>query len=177
VNPELNQHAVIIRQGGPTEPRSRFTGVIELTRRLSPDTWALIAIAAAVVLANLPYLLDFFDPNPLGLRSNLVTATTPGLLGGAPTIDPNNGFVSQAVGHRAALDWLHLQLPWWNPYEGTGAPLLGNMQSAAMFPLTLLTLLGNGQLYEHMLLEILAGCSTYLLLRRIAVSRWASAAQ
>jgi hypothetical protein len=48
------------------------------------------------------------------------------------------------------------------------------MQSAALFPPTLLTLLSNGQLYEHMLLEVLAGMSTYLLLRRLSVSRWAS---
>jgi hypothetical protein len=136
----------------------------------------LLAVAAAVVVANLPYLLDFFDPNPLGPHSGLVSAITPGRLGGSPAIDPNNGYVSQALGHRAALDLLHLQLPWWNPYEGTGAPLAGEMQSAALFPPTLLTLLANGQLYEHMLLELIAGLATYLLLRRISINRWASTA-
>jgi hypothetical protein len=136
----------------------------------------VLAIVGAVVLAHLPYLLDFFDPNPLGPRSGLISAIVPGRLGGAPTIDPNNGFISQALSHRAALDLIHLHLPWWNPYEGTGAPLAGEMQSAALFPPTLLTLLSNGQLYEHMLLEIVAGIATYLLLRRISVNRWISAA-
>ena len=136
----------------------------------------MLAVAAAVLLANLPYLLDFFDPNPLGPRSGLLGGATPGLLRGQPTIDPNNGWISQAVSHRAALDWLHLRVPWWNPYEGTGAPLAGGMQSAALFPPTLLTLLANGQLYEHILLEIVAGVSVYLLLRRIAVTRTASVA-
>jgi hypothetical protein len=143
---------------------------------VSPDAWAMLAIAAAVVLANLPYLLGLFDPNPLGPRSGLVSGLVPGLARGQPMLDPNNGFISQALSHRAALDWLHFQLPWWDPYEGTGAPLAGEMQSAALFPPTLLTLISNGQLWEHMLLEIVAGFSTYLLLRRLCASRWASAA-
>jgi hypothetical protein len=136
----------------------------------------MLAIIGLVVLANLPYLLGIFDANPLGPRGSLVGSLVPGLSEGQPTIDPNNGFVSQALGHRAALDLLHLHLPWWNPYEGTGAPLGGEMQSAALFPLTLLTAVSNGQLYEHILLEVLAGVSTFLLLRRLGLRRWACAA-
>jgi hypothetical protein len=71
---------------------------------------------------------------------------------------------------------LHLRLPWWNPYEGTGVPLAGELQSAALFPPTLLTVLSNGQIYEHVLLEIVAGLSTYLLLRRVLLRRLPSAA-
>jgi hypothetical protein len=147
-------------------------------RRLGPDLWALLAVVAAVVVAHLPFLLGFFDPNPLGVTSGLVSSAnySPGLLHGYATADPNYGFVSQALGHRASLDLLGGHLPWWNPYEGTGAPLAGETQSAALFPPTLLTRLGDGQVYEHMLLAIVAGLSTYLLLRRISVNRWASAA-
>jgi hypothetical protein len=142
----------------------------------SPDAWAILAIAGAVVLANILYLSGVFDPNPLGLASGLGTVTHPGLLAGLSTIDPNNGVTSQTFGHRAVLDWLHLQPPWWNPYEGTGAPLAGEMVSAALFPFTIFTVFANGQLYEHMLFELLAGVSTYLLLRRLEVVRWASTA-
>jgi len=145
-------------------------------RRISPDRWAMLLVAAAVLLANLPYLVGFLHADPLGVRSALATSVLPGPLRGQPTIDPNNGFISQALSHRAALDWLHLRVPWWNPYEGTGTPLAGEMQSAALFPPTLLTLLQNGQLYEHVLLELIAGLSTYLLLRRICVNRWAATA-
>lgn len=158
------------------ETKRRRTPRIDLLRRLSPDARALLAVAAAVVVAHLPFLLGFFDPNPLGPRSGLVSTATPGVLRGYDTADPNDGFVSQALGHRASLDLLHGHVPWWNPYEGTGAPLAGEMQSAALFPLTILTLLSNGRVFEHMLLEIVAGLSTYLLLRRISVNRWASAA-
>ncbi len=144
--------------------------------RFTPDTWALIAIAGAVLLVNLPYLLGILDANPLGPRSGLASAVTPGPLPGQPTIDPNAGFISQAVSHRAALDLLHLHLPWWNPFEATGTPLAGEMQSAALFPLTLLTALSGGQLIEHVLLEFLAGIATYWLLRRLDVSRFAATA-
>ena len=144
--------------------------------RLAPDTVALLVVGLAVVIANLPSMLGFFHPNPLDFRGQLSHAITPGLLSGRATIDPSNGYTSQAIGHLAALDLLHLHLPWWNPYEGTGMPLLGETQSAALFPPTLLTALSDGQLYEHLLLELLAGICTYRLLRRIEVTRWAAIA-
>ena len=144
--------------------------------RISPDGRAMLLIGGVVILANLPYLLGIFDANPLGPRASLARAAVAGPVGGQLTIDPNNGFVSQALGHRAALDLIHLRLPWWNPYEATGVPLAGEMQSAAFFPPTLLTLIGNGQLYEHILLELVSGLATYLVLRRLAVTRWAAAA-
>ena len=145
-------------------------------RSVSPDTWGLVAVAAAVTLANLPYLLGFFHSDPLDFRAGLNRGLTPGLLGGKSTIDPSNGFTSQAIGHLAALGLLHLHLPWWNPYEATGMPLLGETQSAALFPLTLFTALANGQLYEHLVLELVAGICTYRLLRRLDVVTPASLA-
>jgi len=151
-------------------------GAAAAWRRVPADAWAMAAIAAVVALANAPSLLAFSSSNPLEYRSGLASSVTPGRLPGERAIDPNDGYVSQALGHRAALDWIHLRVPWWNPYEGTGAPLAGEMQSGAFFPPTLLVLLPNGQLYEHVLLEILAGLCTYLLLRRLALGRWASAA-
>ncbi len=69
--------------------------------RISADGWALLAIAAAVVLANLLYLIGLFDPNPLGPASGLTGHVTPGLLRGANALDASNGVVSQSLGHRA----------------------------------------------------------------------------
>jgi Bacterial membrane protein YfhO len=136
----------------------------------------MLAVVAAVVVAQVPYLLGVFDPNPLAPRSLLVRSAEPQLLRGSNAADPTDGYIAQALGHRAALDLLRGHLPWWNPYEGTGAPLAGEMQSAALFPPTLLTAISDGQLYEQILLEIVAGLSTFLLLRRISINRWASAA-
>ncbi len=172
------------REHTPTAPvlpdadagRTRTSTLRLALRRMPPDAWALGAVALAVILANLPYLLGFFDPNPLHARSGLAQTIVPGLIGGRPTIDPNNGFSSQAIGHLAAMDILHLRVPWWNPYEASGMPLLGETQSAALFPPTLLTAFSGGQLFERMLLEMLAGICTYLLLRRLALARWAAVA-
>ncbi|MGH7643886.1 MAG: hypothetical protein ACRENX_12910 [Candidatus Dormibacteria bacterium] len=88
---------------------------------------------------------------------------------GFPTIDPNNGFTTQALGHLAAMDWLHGQVPWWNPYEGVGTPLAGEMASASLLPLVLLETLSNGVLFFHMTLELLTGAATYLFVRRLGV--------
>jgi hypothetical protein len=147
-----------------------------LSKSISLDGWAMIAIAAAVILGNALYLLDFTDPNPLGLDSGLTASLLHGYLSGGPTIDPSNGYISQALGHRAMLDVVHFHAPWWNPFEGTGAPLFGETESATLFPPTILLLLSNGQLYEHILLELVAGYSTYFLLRRLSLNRWACAA-
>jgi Bacterial membrane protein YfhO len=162
--------------GDPRGLARRVRSATSTASRISPDTWGLLAIAAAVLVANSLYVFGVFDPNPLGPRSGLVSSVSPGAFGGFPTIDPNNGVLSQAVGHRAVLDWLHLSWPWWNPYEGTGTPLAGGMQSAALFPFTALTAFSNGQLWEHMLLELIAGISTFLLMRRLSVGVWASSA-
>src|SRR5579871_4113977 len=59
---------------------------------VSPDAWALVALAVTVLLANGPYLLGLFHADPLDFRAGLNSALAPGLLGGKPTIDPSNGF-------------------------------------------------------------------------------------
>ena len=62
------------------------------------------------------------------------------------------------------------------PGERSADPNDGFMQSAALFPPRLLLAFSNGRLYEHVLLELVAGLCTYVLLRRLALARWASAA-
>ena len=100
-----------------------------------------------MLVANAPALLHLVTTNPLVLERRL-TPTTSGWLPGLPYIDGNAGFTMQALGHLAALDWLHGHVPWWNPYEGVGAPLAGEMQSGAFFPLTMLLALHQGVLFS-----------------------------
>lgn len=134
----------------------------------------VVIVIAAVVAGNLLYLAGWFDPNPLVPLGQLGTITHAGVLPGVSSTDGAVGYTSQALGHLAAADLLHGHLPWWNPYEGVGAPLAGEMQSAALFPLTLLLWFGDGQLYFHMVLEAVAGLATFQLLRRLSVG-WAAA--
>lgn len=84
--------------------------------------------------------------------------------------DPNVGYITQALGHLSATDLLHGHMPYWNYFEGLGTPLLGEMQAASLFPLTLLFLLPAGLLWFHISLEIIAGLATYFLVRRFSLS-------
>ncbi|BBH18201.1 hypothetical protein Back2_24880 [Nocardioides baekrokdamisoli] len=148
---------------------ARIRELLERRPHLGP----ILLICAIVVVANGLYLTGIRDSDPLGTRAGLAPAAH-GWVAGRTTIDRNDGYTSQALGHLAATDLLHGHLPLWNEYEGVGTPLLGEMQSAALFPPTLLNALPNGILYEHILLEMLGGAATYLLLIRLRRSRLAA---
>src|SRR6476646_4436481 len=105
--------------------------LVRLTRVGRSPSCPVVLMAAVVVCAHLPYLLGLFDPNPTKAFSGLTSGIQPGLLPGYDTIDPNTGFTSQAFSHLAATDWLHGVVPWWNPTEGIGSPLAGDMKGMA----------------------------------------------
>jgi hypothetical protein len=128
-------------------------------------------IAAAVVLANLPALVHLVTVNPLTIDAGLVPGPLHQILPGYPTIDPNAGFLMQALGHLTVTDWLSGHIPWWNPYEGIGVPLAGDMQSGGFFPPTMLFNFSDGTIYLQVLLELVAGFGTLALLLRLGVGR------
>lgn len=128
-------------------------------------------VVGAVIVANLPALTGLVDVNPLGPLGHTASHLGPRLLPGTFYLDPEIGWTSQALGHLAATDWLHGSVPWWNPFEGLGAPLAAEMQSAAFFPPTLLLALDHGQLYFSVVLEAAAGIGTYLLVRELGLAR------
>ncbi|HVA05165.1 MAG TPA: hypothetical protein VNG12_00320, partial [Acidimicrobiales bacterium] len=152
--------------------------------RLSKARWDSLAphlvpaaiILAAVLVGNALYLFHVFNPNPINLLSGLGHVSGAGAIGGTTAVDPNSGFTAQTLGHLVTQDWFHGHIPWWNPYEGLGSPLAGEMQAAAFFPPTLLLSLSNGQIYSHALVEFVAGLSTYFLLRQIDIGRFAATA-
>ncbi len=136
---------------------------------LSPLLW----LGLFIFLGHLLYALRYYDPNPVLLHSNLATVVRNlHVLPGTNTLDPNDGFTSQALAHRAMLDWVNGQVPWWNQFEGIGTALAGEMQSAAFFPVALFTLMPNGQVWMYLVLSLIAGYSTYFLVRRLGVSPW-----
>ncbi|MFT8671179.1 MAG: hypothetical protein ABF802_07925 [Acetobacter orientalis] len=146
-----------------------FVGKINKFNINSEKIFFLLLIFCPPLL-SFPLLFGFLIADPTLLYAGIQTALAAGPSGGYPpypTIDPNIGFTSHALGYRAAWDILGGRLPWWNHYEGVGVPLAGEMQSAALFPLTLLLALHNGQLYMHLCLQVIAGLSTYVLLRKI----------
>lgn len=140
-------------------------------RRLGPSTTPILLIIAAVLVANGLYLLGLADANPISWTSSGIARAVCRSACGRPMIDPNVGFITQPLGHLAAMDWLHFHLPWWNYFEGLGQPLAGEMQSASLFPLTLLFALPSGLLWFHISLEIIAGLSTFFLVRRLGANQ------
>jgi hypothetical protein len=136
--------------------------------RFSPNTVAIVLIVLTVAVANAMYILGQGSSDPISWTA-AISHSTCGLVCGRPSIDANVGAITQPLGHLAALDVLHGRFPWWNPYEGLGQPLAGEMQSAALFPLTWLLALPTGLLFFHVILEVAAGISTYFLLRRLSI--------
>lgn len=135
------------------------------------DVRAIVAIIMVVLLANTVYIF-VTNQNPLLQRSGLpLTTSGENIFPGQNTLDPNDGFTSQALGVAAARQLISGNMPWWNHYEGVGVPLAGGMQSAALFPYTLLLLLPGGSLIFHVTLEITAAIGMYLLLKKLRLSR------
>ncbi len=137
-------------------------------RRLPASTTPLVLIVLAVLIGNGLYLVGESNISPIWWTANVSTIICH-VTCGRPMIDPNVGFITQPIGHLAAMDLLRGHLPWWNYFEGLGQPLAGEMQSAAFFPLTLLFALPAGLLWFHISLEVIAGISTYFLAKRLGV--------
>jgi len=133
-----------------------------------------IAVVLGVLLANVWFLVGWTAYNPIASDSGLQNVTQWSLLQGNSNIDRNVGYTTQSLGHYAASLLFHGHLPYWNSFEALGTPLLGEMQSAALFPLTLLQIFSNGALYEHLAMELCTALATYALLRYLGLAKSAS---
>lgn len=90
-------------------------------------------------------------------------------------LDPNVGYTSEALGGLAARDWLHGIVPWWNPFTGIGMPLAGEMQPGAFFlPFSMLLAMPDGVLWLTLVMQAVAGLTSYALLREFSCSRRAA---
>jgi hypothetical protein len=141
-------------------------GLRERYQSLPPSTTPILLIVGVVVLGNFAYLSGFANSDPISWTTS-ITHSVCGLICGRSSTDINVGVITQPLGHLAATDLLHGRLPWWNSFEGLGQPLAGEMQSAALFPLIVLLALPGGLLWLHIVLEVIAGVSTYFLARRL----------
>jgi hypothetical protein len=134
----------------------------------------MLMVALIPILLALPQLTPWLKANPLFYTSGLRVGGGAVIQRGVPYIDPNNGFQTQALGLRAAKDWMSGEVPWWNPYTGVGMPLAAEYQPSAFFPPTLLLLLPRGTVFLQAALQILAGLGTFVLLRQLGLGRLAA---
>ncbi len=145
-----------------------WASLVARYQRLPASTTPILVIVLCVLFGNVLFLVGLANVNPIswtaGISRILCNVTC-----GRPMIDPNVGYITQSLGHVAAMDVLHGHLPWWNYFQGLGQPLAGEMQSAALFPLTILFALPSGLLWFHASLEIIAGVSTYFLAKRLSM--------
>jgi len=126
------------------------------------------------ILLAIPQLTPWLKARPAYYVAEMTLNHESVIQRGWPYIDPNNGFQTEALGVRAAQDWVNGEVPWWNPYTGIGMPLAAEYQASAFFPPTLLLLLPRGMVLLQMSLQILAGWGTYCLLRQMGLSRLAA---
>jgi hypothetical protein len=137
--------------------------------RLNPTVYAIAVIFLAVMVGNALAWTGLVNLSPMTYTTDLTTSACH-LTCGRAWIDPNVGSVTQPLGHLAAMDLLHFHVPWWNPFEGLGTPLAGEMQSTSLFPLILWLALPGGLVWFHISLELVAGIATYFLARRLGAS-------
>jgi len=149
-----------------------MTTIRQRTQRFfaAKPSWLLPAllVVLGVLGGNALYVLHLTNNDPLVWTTN-ISRSLCNVACGRSAIDPNVGFITQSLGRLSATDLLHGHWPFWNPFEGLGAPLLGEMQVAAFFPLTLFFALNSGLLWFHVSLEIIAGVSTYFFFRRLSL--------
>ena len=122
---------------------------------------ALIAVVGLLflpLLANWQAVSGWLQHDPLYTRSALARDVVPGPISGFTSRDPNDGWTTEALGRRAAEDWLRGRVPWWNPYSGPGLPLAAEMQGAALFlPFVLLLHAAQGPLLLKLAMQVVAG--------------------
>jgi len=151
----------------------RVRAILDRIRRYArrhPDVVAMVIMMLFVVGCNSIYL-TITNQDPLIGRSGLSIVGKEHVLPGQNTIDPNDGFTSQALGVGAVDQITSGTIPYWNHYEGIGFPLLGGMQSAALFPFTFLLKLSGGSLLFHMSLELVAALGVYFLIKQLGFRR------
>ncbi len=134
--------------------------------------WPVVMSCVVPLVAHLPELLGWVDANPLLFFSQLVLHPNSGILPGQPFIDGSVASTTQFLGHRAAEDWLHGILPWWNPYVGVGLPLASMITDAAFFlPFILLMHFNSGVLLIKLAMQVLAGLACFGFLRKVGIAR------
>ena len=140
-----------------------------------PLTRYVVAVVLAVLIANALPLSGVVNVTPFDNRSGLQVESRTAWLTGQHTIDPNDGFTAEALGRAALRSWSHGHVPYWNANEGLGTPLAGEMQAGAFSPFVALLAFNDGLLYQHVLLELIAGIATLLFLVRLKLHPLAAA--
>jgi len=137
--------------------------------------WSRFGPCALLILTPILVLwpeLAGLSQDPMLPNAGLSISGRGGWIGGASSLDLNVGVTTQALGHLSAEQWLAGRIPWWNPFNGLGMPLAGEMQASALFlPFVLLLHFQCGPLLLKAAMQMVAGVATFGLLRQLGLSR------
>lgn len=139
----------------------------------------LLALAVLALLCLLPLFESLATGKALGPFDHLAP-----MVGAAPTKPAQNWDILQADGALQFYPWRDLvfeswrqgRVPFWNPYQLGGTPLLANSQSGALYPLHIVVgILGVPTVAAMKLLAwlhlLIAGVGVWLLLRELGATR------
>lgn len=152
-------------------------------KRFNGIYFPLILILCVLVFFS-PFLIQHKLPIPSDTIVGLYHPFSDQLASSFPNGVPyKNYLVTDPV--RQQYPWRYLafsflsrgNLPLWNPYNATGAPLLGNIQNGVLYPLNMLFLFLPFQISWSVLIllePIFTGLFLYFYLRRLRVGRPAS---
>lgn len=149
--------------------------------------WVWVSLALAVITGIFFYqtFLRGLVPFPGdGLVSDFQPWRSSSYLGFAPGGVPNKAQYPDV--YRQMYPWRSLairelksgKLPLWNPYNFSGAPLLANFQSAALYPLNIIFLFVNeisGWSILVILQPLLASLFMYLYMRKLKTAPYGAA--
>jgi hypothetical protein len=153
--------ASVVPNGGGVTPARRYPRWQDAVGATIAGLWP-VALTLSVLRNPGRY-------NPYALYSGLGQESTHSVAT-LPTTDPGIYTTQYTLGVRAATQLVHLHVPWWNPFEALGTPLIGEGESGGLFPLTPLLLLHDGSLVFHLALAAIAGVATFFLLRELRCS-------
>lgn len=139
----------------------------------------LLPLAVLALLCLLPLFESLATGKALGPFDHLAP-----MVGAAPTKPAQNWDILQADGALQFYPWRDLvfeswrqgRVPFWNPYQLGGTPLLANSQSGALYPLHIVVgILGIPTVTAMKLLAwlhlLIAGVGVWLLLRELGATR------
>jgi hypothetical protein len=150
--------AALVPRGGAVSPARRYPRWQDGVGAAVAGLWP-VALTLGVLRSPSRY-------DPFAVFSGL-GARPASSLPSWPTTDASIYTTQYTLGTRAASTIVHGHVPWWNAFQGLGAPLAGNPSSGALFPLTPVLLVRDGALVFHLALLVLAGVATYFLLREL----------
>ncbi len=137
----------------------------------------ILIISILIVFYKVVFLDYTISPASTGIAGISVNRTTEGYPNppSHPStffIDPNIGYQTEANGHLAQKELFSGRPPIWNPYVGSGQPLLANFQSHAALPILYAFDFSNPTHFSYyfILSVFFAGIFTYLFLRELKLS-------